>query len=194
MRKYYDDEIENFMIELYESLSEKDRRRYAAVEAKKIGHGGMTYISVLFGCDQKTIRRGLDDLGDKEKMNLQGVRSFGGGPKSKIDSVDGIDEIFLDILRLNTAGDPMKENVKWTHLSRAQIINEMKKKGINASKNIIKKLLKKHKFVKRKMQKNISTGTHKDRNEQFLNIADLRENYEHDGNPVISIDTKKKNL
>ena len=70
----------------------------------------------------------------------------------------------------------------------------MKKKGINASKNIIKKLLKKHKFVKRKMQKNLSTGRHKDRNEQFLNIADLRENYEHDGNPVISIDTKKKNL
>jgi len=44
------------------------------------------------------------------------------------------------------------------------------------------------------MQKNLSTGRHKDRNEQFLNIADLRENYEHDGNPVISIDTKKKNL
>jgi len=127
-------------------------------------------------------------------MKRQGVRSFGGGPKSKIDSIDGIDEIFLNILRLNTAGDPMKENVKWTHLSRAQIINEMKKKGINASKNIIKKLLKKHKFVKRKMQKNLSTGRHKDRNEQFLNIADLRENYEHDGNPVISIDTKKKNL
>jgi len=112
MRKYYDDEIENFMIDLYESLSEKDRRRYAAVEAKKIGHGGMTYISTLFGCDQKTIRRGLDDFGDKEKMKRQGVRSFGGGPKSKIDSIDGIDEIFLNILRLNTAGDPMKENVK----------------------------------------------------------------------------------
>ncbi len=45
-------------------------------------------------------------------MKRQGVRSFGGGPKSKIDSIDGIDEIFLNILRLNTAGDPMKENVK----------------------------------------------------------------------------------
>ena len=194
MNKYYDDEIEKPMIQLYDSLSEKDRRRYAAVEAKKLGHGGIVYISTLFNCDYKTIRRGLDDLDDKEKMNIAEVRASGGGPKSKIDSIDGIDEIFLEILKLNTAGDPMNENVKWTHLSRAQIIKEMKKKGITVSKNIVKKLFKKHGFVKRKMQKKLATGTHKDRNEQFLKIDELREKYEKEGNPVISIDSKKKSI
>lgn len=47
---------------LFGSLREKDRRRYAAVEAAKLGHGGTTYIAALFHCDPKTIRQGQDDL------------------------------------------------------------------------------------------------------------------------------------
>lgn len=46
----------------YDSLSEKDRRRYAAVEAQKLGHGGEQYIAMVLGCDEKTIRHGLRDL------------------------------------------------------------------------------------------------------------------------------------
>jgi len=188
----YDTELEKCMIMLYGSLSEKDRRRYAAVEAQKLGHGGIIYIATLFGCDEKTIKRGLSEFGDEEKMKQAGIRLPGGGAQSKIDKFVDIDEIFLTILKENTAGDPMKEHIKWTHLSRAQIIREMAKQGIKVSKNIVKKLLKKHKFVKRKMQRKQSTGTHKDRNEQFLNIADLRSQYEEQGNPVLSIDSKKK--
>lgn len=188
----YDAEIEKSMIALFDSLSEKDRRRYAAVEAQKIGHGGIIYIATLFACDQKTIKRGLNELGDQDQMNQEGVRVSGGGPKAKIDYIDNIDAVFLAVLKDNTAGDPMNENIKWTHLSRAQIIKAMAKKGIKVSKNIVKKLLKKHKFVKRKMQRSLPTGTNKDRNEQFLNIARLRKKYENDGNPRISIDTKKK--
>jgi hypothetical protein len=47
---------------LYRSLRENDRRRYAAVEAAKLGHGGLDYISALLGCDPKTIRQGREDL------------------------------------------------------------------------------------------------------------------------------------
>jgi len=188
----YDLETEQFMTNLYNSLSEKDRRRYAAVEAKKIGHGGLIYIATLFGCDQKPIKRGLSELGDKNKLNQTSIRMPGGGAKAKIDNIDHIDEIFLAVLKDNTAGDPMNGNVKWTNLSRSQIIKAMAKQGIKVSKNIIKKLLKKHQFVKRKMQRKKSTGTHKDRNEQFLAIAELRAQYESKGNPVLSIDAKKK--
>jgi len=188
----YDVEIEKAMITFYESLSEKDRRRYAAVEAQKIGGGGLIYIATLFGCDEKTIKRGLAELGDENKMKQAGIRMPGGGAKSNLDKIDDIDEVFLAVLKNNTAGDPMNEHPKWTHLSRAQIIKAMVKQGIKVSRNIVKNLLKKHKFVKRKMQKKQSTGRHKDRNEQFLNIADLREQYEAQGNPVLSIDTKKK--
>ena len=54
--------VERHMTHLYESLSEKDRRRYAAVEAEKLGHGGIEYIARVLECDPKTIRLGLEEL------------------------------------------------------------------------------------------------------------------------------------
>ena len=65
----YSAAVERHMRNLYQSLSEKDRRRYAAVEAEKLGHGGVRYICLLFGCDPHTIRHGAEDVeelpGDK---------------------------------------------------------------------------------------------------------------------------------
>jgi len=58
----YSERVETRMKHFYQSLSEKDRRRYAAVEAEKIGYGGITYIAELFGCDPKTIQSGIDDI------------------------------------------------------------------------------------------------------------------------------------
>jgi hypothetical protein len=58
----YNDEIEHSMRMFYNSLSEKDRRRYAAIEAAKLGHGGTDYVATLLGCDPKTIRQGQHDL------------------------------------------------------------------------------------------------------------------------------------
>lgn len=59
----YERGVEVQMVNFYRSLSEKDRRRYAAVEAGKLGHGGIAYIARLFDCDPDTIRRGLADVG-----------------------------------------------------------------------------------------------------------------------------------
>jgi hypothetical protein len=58
----YSAAVERRMVKLYDSLSEKDRRRYAAVEAVKLGHGGVQYIADLFGCDPHTIRHGEQDI------------------------------------------------------------------------------------------------------------------------------------
>ena len=58
----YSDRVEAHMQALYRSLSEKDRRRYAAVEAEKLGHGGVEYVSELFGCDPHTVRHGWEDI------------------------------------------------------------------------------------------------------------------------------------
>src|SRR5436305_5649582 len=58
----YSPEIEHSMRMFHDSLSEKDRRRYAAIEAAKLGHGSTEYISTLLGCDPKTIRQGQHDL------------------------------------------------------------------------------------------------------------------------------------
>jgi hypothetical protein len=58
----YSAEIEHLMRMFHASLSEKDRRRYAAIEAAKLGHGGIDYVATLLGCDPKTIRQGQRDL------------------------------------------------------------------------------------------------------------------------------------
>ena len=58
----YSSTVENHMQMLFGSLSEKDRRRYAAVEAEKLGYGGVMYIAELFDCDEATIRRGREDV------------------------------------------------------------------------------------------------------------------------------------
>ena len=76
----YSPEIEHSMRMFYDSLSEKDRRRYAAIEAAKLGHGGIEYVATLLGCDPKTIRQGQRDL-DHLPDGLGGrVRKKGAGP------------------------------------------------------------------------------------------------------------------
>jgi len=74
----YSPETERRMKMLYQSLNERDRRRYAAIEADKLGYGGQAYISQLLGCDHKTLQRGLDDLDHPPDLPPGRVRKKGG--------------------------------------------------------------------------------------------------------------------
>lgn len=185
------DHIQLKMTRLYNSLSEKDRRRYAAIEAQKIGYGGISYICTLFGCDEKTVKKGIHELGDDEVMNSDRVRKAGGGRRSKLETNEDINSVFLEVLKDHTAGDPMKVGIKWTNLSNKEIVEKMAERGINISKNIVRRLFKINKYVKRKMQKSKATEQHEDRNEQFERISSARKRYESTDNPIISIDAKK---
>jgi hypothetical protein len=79
----YERPVEVQMANFYRSLSEKDRRRYAAIEAEKFGHGGVAYVASLFGCDPETIRRGKEDLQHLPQDTAEGrVRKKGGPEKS----------------------------------------------------------------------------------------------------------------
>jgi hypothetical protein len=73
----YDPDIEEQMKTLYGSLNERDRRRYAAIEARKLGHGGQTYIRAILGCDYKTLRRGMEELKSPPEMPPGRVRKKG---------------------------------------------------------------------------------------------------------------------
>jgi len=90
-------------------------------QAKKLGHGGIVYIATLFDCDEKTIRKGIKELANKESLVQATIRRSGGGRKPTIPNTPDIDEIFLKILQDHTAGDPMDEKVKWTNLKRGEI-------------------------------------------------------------------------
>ena len=69
--------VERQMILFFRSLNERDRRRYAAVEAAKLGHGGIEYLSRLLGCDPKTIRRGIAELQPEEELSSERQRKKG---------------------------------------------------------------------------------------------------------------------
>lgn len=76
----YEKSVEKKMRRLFKTLSEKDRRRYAGIEAAKLGHGGIEYVSGLFGIDPKTVRRGMEELEQEESEEdeaAQGVRKKG---------------------------------------------------------------------------------------------------------------------
>lgn len=79
----YDISVEQEMKKFYDTLSEKDKRRYAAIEALKLGHGGTVYISQVLGCSRKTITKGIGELrslSDNDGFNNR-IRKTGGGRK-----------------------------------------------------------------------------------------------------------------
>jgi hypothetical protein len=106
-----------------------------------------------------------------------------------------IEANFLKVLEDHTAGDPMRLEVKWTNLSRRQIAERMADLGTRVGRDVVSQLLRKHRYRRRKAQKKTTMGPrHKDRNAQFENIARLKKKYLKAGLPVISMDTKKKEL
>lgn len=189
----YPFKVEQQMQQFYHSLSEKDRRRYAAIEAVKLGWGGITYVSQLFRCDYYTIRFGIEELDDQPAMNMSEIRRSGGGRKSAFETIEGLDAAFLKVIAQHTAGSPMDEQVKWTNLNRQEIAELLKSEGIAVSVTVVDQLLVKYNYRKRKAQKRRATGEHPQRNQQFENIEQIKVSYEEAGNPVLSMDTKKKN-
>ena len=105
-----------------------------------------------------------------------------------------LEENFLAVLRDYTAGDPMRQAVQWTNLTQQQIAERLAEAGTPVSTTVVKQLLRKHRYVRRKARKSQAMGQHPDRNQQFENIARLKQEYLQSGNPMLSIDTKKKEL
>ena len=172
----YSKEIEQQIQNFYKSLSEKDKRRYAAIEATKLGYGGVSYICRVLGCNNHTIARGQEELKVEIPKNEQYIRKFGGGRKSVLATTKGIDE-----------------NIKWTNLSQKNLASKLKEKGFGVSVTVIDQLLKKHNFRPRKAFKNEAGKTNIPvRDEQFKNIETVKEEYHNNGDPVMSMDVKKK--
>jgi hypothetical protein len=108
--------------------------------------------------------------------------------------VPHLEENFLRVVKDYTAGDPMRPDVKWTNLTLGQIAERLAEAGTPVSVTVVKQLLRKHRYIKRKARKSRSMGQHADRNRQFENIARLKQEYLETDNPILSIDTKKKEL
>ena len=188
----YPPNVEEQMRAFSQSLSEKDRRRYGAVEAQKLGYGGLSYIASVLGCDRHTIARGRQELQDPETLFERRIRRPGGGRKPCRETIPALEAAFLEVLADYTAGSPMREQRRWTNLTQQEIAQRLQEHGITVSVTVVKGLLKKHDFVRRKAQKRQATGESAHREAQFARIAQLKEEYGASPNSILSMDTKKK--
>lgn len=103
-----------------------------------------------------------------------------------------LEDNFLDAVAHYTAGDPMHEEVIWTHLTCEQISQELTDLGTPVSSDTVSELLDEFGFARRKAQRQLAMGSYPQRDEQFRIIARLKEEYFDSPNPILSIDTKKK--
>lgn len=192
-QRSYDEVTERHMRGFYETLSEKDRRRYAAVEAARLGHGGIEYVAGVLGCSRRTIERAKEELERlPEDEAHDRIRREGAGRKKATEAEPEVERHLLSILQHRTAGDPMRTDVMWTDLSLGQIADALARLGTWLSPPVIQQWLREHGMGKRKIIKVLPGGQTSDRNAQFEYIESLREEYVQAGNPLFSIDSKKK--
>jgi hypothetical protein len=117
-----------------------------------------------------------------------------GGRKRKVEAVPELAQEFRGVLQEHTAGSPVQPEVVWTDLTAADIAQRITEGGIPVSVHIVEQLLDEHGYHRRKARKDVPMGTSPDRDEQFHNIARLRQQFLDAGDPVLSIDTKKREL
>ncbi len=174
--------------------NEQLRRVFAASEARVIGFGGISILSRITGIDRETISRGLKEIGNIENIDISRVRAVGGGRK-KIEEVEPeIKEALEKLMDSSTCGSP-ESALKWTKKSLHNIEDELKRMGYEISHTTIYRLLKELDYSMQGNQKAIEGNSqHPDRNEQFENINGKVKEFQDKGQPVISVDTKKKEL
>lgn len=194
LNEVYHADVQRKMQNVYHSLSEKDRRRYAAAEALKLGYGGIAFIARLFGCSRESIDHGLQELDQLPNDPVgQRIRRPGAGRKTLEQKQPEITAHVQTILQERTAGDPMRDNVTWTDLTPVEIASQLDHDfEINIAPAIVRRVLAALNFRLRKIAKVLPGKESPNRNQQFLRIAEWKEMFLAMGRPVISMDTKKK--
>ena len=174
-------------------LDERSRRRWAASEAHMIGHSGVSAAAAATGLARRTIYRGLADLKDRASAKDDRIRRRGGGRKSRIAE----DPTLLADLKLLvepvTRGDPMRRQL-WTSLSLRKLSRDLKGKGHEISYPVVGDCLRQLGYSLQANRKSHEGSGHMDRNAQFEYISKKAGSFLTDHQPVISVDTKKKEL
>ena len=174
-------------------LDERQRRLFAAAEARAAGRGGIACVSRVTGIAASTIGRGLKDLAAPEQLSRDRIRRPGGGRKS----LAGKDARLLDDLNAlvepGARGDPMSP-LRWTCKSLRRLAAELQQLGHKISHTAVGELLKSQKFSLQANRKTKEGSGNPDRDAQFHFINDAVETALAENQPVISVDTKKKEL
>jgi transposase len=179
-------------------LDERTRRRWAAVEARAIGRGGITRVAEATGLSQTTIRAGLQEL-DSPSTSAPHLaaharlRRPGGGRKSLIDHDPDLLKALEALVDPVTRGDPMSP-LRWTCKSALRLATELQHQGYQVSERSINRLLHHLGYSLQSNRKTVEGKQHPDRDAQFQHINRRVKAFQRQRQPVISVDTKKKEL
>ena len=171
-------------------LNERSRRLLVAAEAKTAGYGGITAASHATGVARSTIGRGLKDLASPASLSGE-VRRPGGGCPTLIAKDPTLLENLRQLLESTTMGDPMRP-LMWVSKSHAKLAAALREMGHKIADSSIPKLLGMLKYSRRVNRKTLEGSHNPDRNAQFEHINAAVIATQAAGQPVISIDTKKK--
>lgn len=177
------------------SLNEKSRRLWCATEAIAIGKSGVAMVHAVTQVSRPTIYAGIRELRRKpnRKKSGQRIRKKGGGAKSILSKSPEISKELVALVEPTAKGDPMS-SLRWTSKSLRHLTQELKKKEFCVSHQTVANLLKNENYSLQLNKKEREGKSVPDRNAQFEYINEQIKKFHSEGQPVISVDTKKKEL
>ena len=175
-------------------LNERQRRRFAASEARTFGRGGIAAAARACGLAENTVRKGLAELDDPAPLAPQRVRAQGAGRKPAVTSDPTLLDDLRGLVEADARGDPERV-LLWTSKSLRNLADELVARGHRAGKDLVGRLLRERLgFSLQGSRKTLEGRQHPDRDAQFVHIDEAVRAAIAAGQPAISIDTKKKEL
>ena len=173
-------------------LDERSRRRWAAAESAAIGYGGDALVSSATGLARETIRNGRREIARGEPPTSR-IRAPGAGRPGIEQDQPGVLAALEALVDPLTRGDPTSP-LRWTCKSRAKLAAALSEQGWRVSSTTVGRLLHRLGYRLQSVRKRQEGTVHPDRNEQFEHINATADRFLATGQPVISVDTKKKEL
>ncbi|MFI7182125.1 ISAzo13 family transposase [Streptomyces anthocyanicus] len=177
---------------LFPHLNERQRRLVMAAEARGLGHGGVRAAARAAGVSETTVRKGMSDLEAGECLPGR-VRQPGGGRKRVADLDPGLRTALLGLVEPDERGDPMSP-LRWTIKSTRTLAAELTRQGHRVGADTVASLLRQEGFRLQANTKTLEGSQHADRDAQFRYLNEQARGHRDAGQPVISVDTKKKEL
>jgi hypothetical protein len=185
--------IRDRYVALSPHLDERGRRSFAAGEARSAGYGGIAAVSRATGIAASTIGRGLKELACGPGLPADRVRRHGGGRKALVETNAALLDDLLALVSPSERGDPMSP-LRWTCKGLRRLAKELGTRGHKISHTVVGELLKQQKFSLQANRKTREGDSHPDRDAQFAHINASVTRALAEQQPVISVDTKKKEL
>ena len=172
-------------------LDERGRRIFAATEARTAGYGGIAAVARATGIAASTIGRGLKELAAADVLDLGRVRRAGGGGKRRVAQDPTLLADLLALVEPDARGDPMSP-LRWTCKSLSQLTRALVARGHRVGRTLVGELLHRQRFSLQANRKAREGGSHPDRDAQFIHLNESVRAALAACEPVISVDTKKK--